>query len=260
MMRQFLENVYKQASNLGGKEYDIHFPKGVKRSDFLLFGDQVICEFKEVENVKVRHQVEKLILKGESSEKNFKRDFYNSINEALKKANIRIEASKKVLGVHNALGLIILENLIQDDLSVLSLIDAANRKMLRGLANVDCILCLDFVNTFSNPDGSNPVKPAQALVRNTERSRQLCELLNQLMKDFCESSNTPFLDGFNLEKGDQVWLADTQGKYKKYEAKVDFKLSASEVEPNWKQQLAHFLDKWWWLIPLSAIFYDWFIN
>lgn len=259
-MRQFLEEVYEQASNLEGKEYDIHFPEGVKRSDFLLFGDQVVCEFKEIEKIKVRHQVEKLALKGESSEKNFKRDFYNSINEALKKANKQIEASKKAVNVPNALGLVILENLIQDDLSVLSLIDAADRKMLGGLANVDCILCLDFVNTFSNPDGSSPVRPAQALARDTERSRELCELLDQLMKTFCEKSSTPLLNGFNLEKGDQVWLTDTQGKYKKYEAKIDFELPVLKIEPNWKQQLAYFLDKWWWLIPLPAIFYDWFVN
>lgn len=255
-----MEEVYEQAANLESKEYDAYFPEGVKRSDFLLFGGQVVCEFKEIEKIKVRHQVEKLARKGESSEKNFKRDFYNSINKALKTANTQIEASKKALDVPNALGLVILENLIQDDLSVLSLIDAANRKMLGGLVNVDCVLCLDFVNTFSNPDGSNPVRPAQVLARDAERSRRLCELLDQLMKTFCEKSSTPFLDGLNIEKGDQVWLTDTQGKYKKYEAKVDFKLPVSEVKSNWIQRLAHCLDKWWWLIPLLAILYDWFVN
>jgi len=260
MMRQFLEEVYEQASNLEDKEYNIHFPEGVKRSDFLLFGNQVVCEFKEIENIKVWHQVEKLAVKGESSKKNFKRDFYNSINEALKKANKQIEASKKALNILDALGLVILENFIQDDLSVLSLIDAANGKMVGGLVNVDCILCLDSVNTFSNPDGSSPVRPAQALVRDTERSRKLCEFLDQLMKAFCEESSTPLLYGFNLEKIDQIWLTNTQGKYKKYEAKIDFELPVLKIEPNWKQRLAHFLDKWWWLIPLPAIFYDWFVN
>lgn len=259
-MRQFLEEVYEQASNLEDRKYNIHFPEGVKRSDFLLFGDQVVCEFKEIENIKVRHQVEKLALKEKSSEKDFKRDFYNAINKALKKANKQIEASKKALDVPAALGLVILENLIQDDLSVLSLIDAADRKMAGGLVNVDCILCLDFVNSFSNPDGSSPVRPAQVIVRDTERSRELCELLAQLMKAFCEESNTELLYDFNLKKGDQTWLTDIQGKYEKYEAKIDFELPTSKIEPNLKQRLAHFLDKWWWLIPLPAIFYDLFIN
>jgi hypothetical protein len=132
--------------------------------------------------------------------------------------------------------------------------------MYRGLDSVDCVLCLDFVNTFSNPDGSNVVRPAQVVTRDTERSRKLCDLLDELMKDFCEQSNTPFLEGFDLEGGDQVWLTDTQGKYKKYQAKVDFKLPILEVKPNWKQRLTQFLNKWWWLIPLPAIFYDWFIK
>jgi hypothetical protein len=80
------------------------------------------------------------------------------------------------------------------------------------------------------------------------------------MKSFCETLSTPLLDNFNLEKGDQVWFTDTQGKYKKYEAKIGFELPVSKIEPNWKQQLAHFFDKWWWLIPLPLIFYDWFVN
>jgi hypothetical protein len=73
-------------------------------------------------------------------------------------------------------------------------------------------------------------------------------------------SDTPFLEGFNLEKGDQLWLIDTRGKYKKYEAKIDFELPVSKIESTWKQQLVRFSDKWWWLIPLSAILYDWFVN
>ncbi|MDB9449980.1 hypothetical protein [Dolichospermum circinale] len=260
MMQQFLKNVYTQAINLDSKEYDIYFPKDVKRADFLLFGNRVICEFKDIEGIKIQDQVEKLFHKGESSEKNFKRDFYNSINKALNYANKQIEESKKALNLPNALGLVILENSIQDDLSVLSLIDAANRKMLGGLVNIDCILCLDSVNIFSNSDGSNPVRPAQTIARDTEQSRELCKLLDQLMRDFCKQSNLPILEGYDLKKGDQVWLTDIQGKYEKYEAKIDFEVPELEVESCWKQRLFEFINKWWWLIPVPAIFYDWFIN
>ena len=260
-MRHFLERIYGQAINLDKEEYNVYFPKGVDRSDFLLFGEQVICEFKEIKEVKIRYQVEKLAGKDESSKKrNFKRDFYNSINIAMKKANAQIESTKKALNLPDALGLVILENLIRDDLSVLYLIDAANRKMLGGLASVDCILCLDCVNTFSDPDGNNPVSPAQTLIRDTERSRKLCEFLDQLIRAFCEKSGRPLLDGFDFEKGDQVWLTDAQGKYRNHEAKLDFKPIELEAKPNWQQRATNFFQKWWWLIPLPFILYDWFVN
>lgn len=259
-MRQFLEEVYEQAINLDNEKYRVYFPDGIDKSDFLLFGDQVVCEFKEIKEIKIRHQVEKLAQRNESSEKNFKRDFYNSINKALSKANLQIESTKKALDLPDALGLVILDNLIKDDLSVLSLIDAANRKMLGGLASVDCVLCLDCVNTFSNPDGNGLVRPAQTVVRDTDKSRKLCEFIDQLMKAFCENSDTPLLDGFDLEKGDQVWMTDVQGQYKKYEAKLDFKPSELEAKINRKQRAANLFQKWWWLIPLPFVLYDWFIN
>jgi hypothetical protein len=258
-MLEFLKS-YKQAIDVDDKKYDCYFPKGVHRSDVLLLDKQIVCEHKEFQKIKIQSKVEELFQKGSISEKDVKSNLYKRIDEYLSKANKQIRDTKRVFECQDALGLVVLENSIQNDLSVLSLIDAASRKMYRGLDSVDCVLCLDFVNTFSNPDGSNVVRPAQVVTRDTERSRKLCDLLDELMKDFCEQSNTPFLEGFDLEGGDQVWLTDTQGKYKKYQAKVDFKLPILEVKPNWKQRLTQFLNKWWWLIPLPAIFYDWFIK
>lgn len=258
MMREFLEK-YEQAINLDDKHYNCYFPPKVERSDFLLFDNQVICEVKETQSIKIQHQVEKLLRKENLSEQNLKRDFYNSINKALSKANEQIKQTKDVLSFPDALGLVILENWIQDDLSVLSLMDAADRKMLGGLVNIDCILCLDMVNTFSDSEGK-PIRPAQTVARDTDRATKLCKLLNQLIIDFCDQSGTPLFDGFNVEKGEQVWFTDKDGKYKTYKAKLDFQLPVSEVKTDWRKRSAQFIDKWWWVIPLPAILYDWFIR
>jgi hypothetical protein len=88
----------------------------------------------------------------------------------------------------------------------------------------------------------------------------LSELLSQLMTDFCNQLGIPLLKEFEIERGEQVWLTDENGKYKTYKAKFDFKLAVSEVKLNWRQRLALFIDKWWWVIPLPAILYDWFIR
>lgn len=258
MIREFLEK-YERAINLDSRQYNTHFPQGVERSDFLLFDGQIICEVKEIQNIKVQHQVEKLARKGNLSEQNFKRDFYNSINKALSKANRQIEESKNALNRSDTLGLVILENLIQSDLSVLSLIDAANRKMLGGLEHVDGVLCLDMVNTFSGSEGKR-VRPTQLVMRDTERSARLGKLLQQLMSDFCAHSDTPLYNGFTIGAGEQVWQTNQDGKYQAYKAKFDQQTFVSEVKTGWKKQIVKFLDKWWWVIPLLAILYDWFIS
>ncbi|MEP0918583.1 hypothetical protein NC981_17270 [Leptolyngbya sp. DQ-M1] len=251
--------MYDQAVNLEGKQYDSCFPQGIERSDFLLFNSQVICEVKQIQNIKIQHQVEKLACKGNISQQNFKRDFYNSINKSLSKANGQIEKSKQALSYSDALGLVILENLIKDDLSVLSLIDASNRKMLGGLAHVDVVLCLDMVNTFSNSEGER-VRPVQIVMRDTERARKLSKLLQNLLSDFCKQSETPFYNGFTVAAGEQSWSINPDGKYQAYKAKFDFQSSDPEMKADWRQQLVQFLNRWWWVIPLPAILYDLFIG
>ena len=258
MMREFLE-AYSQAINLDEKQYDRYFPPSVKRSDFLLFNKQAVCEFKEFQSIEIKSRVEKISRKGNISEKDLKDDLYKRIERCLSDANKQIKDTKNTLKCSDAFGVVILENLMPNDLSVLSLIDAADRKMLRGLDNVDCVLCLDFVNTFSNSEGQ-PIRYAQTVSRDTEKAKMLYELLNQLMTDFCNQLGIPLLKEFEIERGEQVWLTDENGKYKTYKAKLDFKLPVSEVKLNWRQRLAQFIDKWWWVIPLPAILYDWFIR
>jgi hypothetical protein len=258
MMREFLER-YEKAMDLDSKEFNSYFYQGIDRADFLLFDSQIVCEVKEIQNIKIQHQVEKLALKIGISEQNFKRDFYNSINNALSKANNQIKESKEALNYPDVVGLVILENRIQSDLSVLSLIDASNRKMLGGLEHIDGVLCLDLVNTFSDSDGK-AVRLSQLVIRATEKSVKLNELLQKLMNDFCDHSDIPFKHGFVIKEGEQIWQTNQNGKYLAYKAKCDLRTPTSEIKLNWKKQLANFLDKWWWVIPFPVILYDWFIR
>jgi len=257
-MREFLET-YIQAINLDDKQYNFYFPDGVGRSDFLLFDKQVVCEVKEIQTIRVQSKIEKLARRKDLSEQDFKRDLYNSIEKAFSKANKQIQDTKQVLNLPNAFGLIIIENAIPEDLSFLSLMDASDRKMNGGLVNTDCVLCLDFVNTFSNSEGKQ-FRPAQVVSRDTEQAKKLSKFLSQLIVDFCNQSETPLLTDWAVERGSQDWFIDASGKYKSYSAKVDFKLPISDKHYTWRQQVAHFLDRWWWIIPLPFIFYDWFVR
>lgn len=255
-MRNFLET-YSQAINLDDASYDKYFPQGRGRSDFLLFDGQVVCEFKEVQNVQISSKIEKLSKKENISEQSFKRDLYNSIENALSKANKQIEDTKIALNLSGSLGLIILENKIADDLSVLSLMDAANRKMIvpEGLRNVDCVLCLDFVNTFSESDGK-AIRPAQVISRETATAAKLNIFLSQLIKEFCEYSESPILEDWVIDKGDQHWFTDTSGKYKFYSAELEFKSPSTKKNYNWKWLLNEFLIRWCWVVPLLFICYN----
>ncbi|MGQ4646974.1 hypothetical protein [Lyngbya aestuarii] len=261
MMREFLET-YIQAINLDDKQYDCYFPNGVGRADFLLFEKQVVCEFKETQKINVSSKIEKISRRKDLSEQDLKRDLYNSIEKALSKANQQIQDTKQVFDIPNAFGLIIIENTMPKDLSILSLLDSANRKMIGGLVNTDCVLCVDFINTFSNPEG-RLFRPVQILSRNTKQAKNLSNFINQLVKDFCVKSETPLLTDWTIEKASQVWFTDANGKYKAYTAKVDFKLPVSLKKDSWKQRVSHFLDRWWWVIPLPFICYDcydWFVR
>lgn len=225
MMREFL-GTYFQTINLDDKQYDCYFPDGVGRADFLLFEKRVVCEFKEIQKINVLSKIEKISCRKDLSEQDRKRDLYNSIEKALSKANQQIKDTKQAFDIPNALGLIILENTIPENLSILSLLDAANRKMIGGLINTDCILCVDFVNTFSNSEGKK-FRPVQVVSRDTKKAEKLSNFINQLIKDFCNQSETPFLASWEIEKGSQDWFTDASGKYKSYTAKVDFKLPVS---------------------------------
>jgi hypothetical protein len=259
-MREFLET-YSQSINLDCKSYDKYFPERKGRADFIFFNSQVICEYKEIQNIQIPNKVEKLSKKEGLSKQNLKRDLYNSIEIALSKANKQIKDTKEALDLPNALGLIILENRIASDLSVLALIDAVNRKTMipGGLVHTDCVLCLDLINTFSKP-GGKPVRPGQIIWRDTATEEKSGTFIIQLMEEFCKYSGTPLFEGWDIKKGSQTWFTDTSGKYKSYTAKVDFEESAEKEKYKQIQILGEFLNRWWWVISLLFIFYDWFIR
>ena len=214
MILEFL-NHYPRAISLDNARFDPLFPQFAKRSDFLLFDESTICEYKEIKNFRVSDRIEHMVRKPQMGDDNFKRDFYNTINLAFSFANKQIRESKEILNSPDALGLIIVENQIPKDLSVLALIDAADRKMLNGLESVDCVLCADFVNTFVDKSGA-PVRLVQTITRDSERSSRLCELIEELVSDFCAINGIPIYKGSNITKADQSWVIGPDGRYTKF--------------------------------------------
>lgn len=214
MLQEFLRQ-YPNAVDLDDSRFDTHFPEGIQRSDFLLFDRLTICEFKEIRNIDIRKRVEYLLGKHEGKRQGFKRDLYNSISLTLSKSNKQIRDTKIALGLPEALGLVILENMIPSDLSVVTLIDAADRKMLNGLDSVDAVLCADFVNIYSDADG-NPSRPIQIVTRKTVQSKLLYHLVGRFIQDFCSINNTPITTGASIKKADQKWVVTNDGKYQKF--------------------------------------------
>ena len=227
-MLDFL-NQYARAACLDSVRFNSLFPDGVKKSDFLLFEESTVCEFKEVKNLDVVKRVEHVAKKNAGSKGNLKRDLYNTISNALSSANQQIKETREVLGMSESLGLVIIENQIPRDLSVLALMDAANRKMMGGLDCVDGVLCLDFTNTFVDGNGSH-IQPAQIVVRNTDRSERLYRLVGEMLMDFGKSYNTPVIGGFHISKADQKWTTNPQGKYVNFDATLN--TSGNEITPS----------------------------
>ena len=121
---------YQNAESLDLPKFSNTFPAGVEMADFLVLDGAAVCEVKQIEAVNFPARVQKLI--GKQPE-NFKRDAYNTINNALSKANDQIEETKETLGLANAVGIVVLDHRIPKESSVLSVIDAADRKMRAGL-------------------------------------------------------------------------------------------------------------------------------
>lgn len=218
MMLDFL-NGYSKAVSLDGERFKNAFPDGSQKSDFLLFEETTVCEFKDLVNFDVQKRVENVAKKGVRSEQDLKRDLYNTIENALSKANKQIKETKEKLQLPMALGLVIIENHIPSDISVLALMDAANRKMMNGVDNVDGVLCLDFVNTFVSTDGEH-IQPAQIVIRDTKRSKDLSDLVGRLMEDFSVSRNSPLLRNLDVSKADQMWTVKSDGQYGKFSASL----------------------------------------
>src|SRR5712691_8803543 len=161
MNRSFLQT-YTGAENLDHREFDPYFPPNVRRSDFLLYSRQVICEVKEFEDLNIPARVERLYTERPFTQQDFKRAMYSTISNALRAAGEQIKDTNCALSLTNALGLVVLDNSIPKHLSFMTLLDAAERKMLTGLTNIDAVLCIDDVNAFLDPEGK-PIKGAQTL-------------------------------------------------------------------------------------------------
>jgi len=120
---------------------------------------------------------------------NFKRDTYNAINNVLSKANHQIEATKKVLALPDAVGIVVLDHRIPQNSSVLSVIDAADRKMRGGLAAVHAVLCLDILNVFTDQSG-NPIHICQCVHRDSTESKKAAQICDQIFDDYLAMIDT----------------------------------------------------------------------
>jgi len=220
VIRSFLQT-YSRAEGLDHRDFDPYFPPSVRRSDFLLYSREVICEVKEFQDLDVPTRVERLQTKRPLTQRAFKRAMYSTISNALREAGHQIRDTKHALSLTNALGLIILDNSIPRHLSFMTLLDAAERKMLTGLTNVDAVLCIDDVNAFLDPEGK-PIKGAQTVSRPTIRGQRLSELVLQLMTEYSAHEGVPFFPNRKLARGDQRWIVDAHGRYQRYHATFEF--------------------------------------
>jgi hypothetical protein len=220
---------YGLAQDLDHSDFDRYFPPSLRRADFLLYSREVVCELKEFQDLNVPARVERLQAKRPLTQPAFKRAMYNTISIALRDAGRQIRDTKQALSLTEALGLVILDNSIPKDLSFMTLLDAAERKMLTGLSDVDAVLCIDDVNAFLDPEGK-PIKATQTVCRPTIRAQRLSELVLQLMTDYCAHQGSPFFPDRTLVRGDQYWIVDAHGRYQRYHAKFEFQGDAGPPE------------------------------
>lgn len=246
MISDFLKR-YTHAITLDDKKYDQYFRDGVNRSDFILFAGKIVCETKEITSLNVPHKIESLAFRTSLSEQDFKRELYNTINNALRKANKQIIDTKAAMSLPNAYGLVILENIIPSHFSILSLLDASNRKMISGLSDVDAVLCCDFVNTFIGHDNT-PVQPVQAIMRLNKGVKCLSNLIEQVVASFCKERDIPFQKDFNICNANQRWFTTSDGTYETYKAHVTFDKHQSRFF-----RLVTLHARWGWLIALLVL-------
>jgi hypothetical protein len=226
MMLEFL-NDYSHAVSLDLPQYAQRFPSSRDKADFLLFGNQVVCEVKDKRGADMPRQVERVWKKGTPAREHVARDVSRSIIKDLRDAARQIRDSRQVLGLPEACGLVILENHVPETLSSAVFVAAADSEMQAGVPEIDCVLCLDFVNTFSRSE-DDVMRLAQLVCRRGERSERLAKLVDRpLLEDFTESSGIPLLRGHLVSRLHQTWVTDQHGKFVRYQAEVDF----AEREP-----------------------------
>lgn len=201
------------AESLDLPRFSNAFPAGVEKADFLISGGIAVCEVKQIEAVDFPTRVQKLIGKQPA---NFKRDAYNAINNALSKANDQIEETKNALGLAHAVGIVVLDHQIPKDSSVLSAIDAAERKMRGGLAAVHAVLCLDVVNVFNDQFG-NPVHICQCVHRDTPESNTAAQICDQIFDDYLAMIGHP-KKSISISSPHHKWIFDSDKRFIRYEA------------------------------------------
>lgn len=189
------------------------FAEGVQKADFLIFGGRCICEVKQLEEIDFPKRVNKLI--GKPAE-DFKRDAYRAINGVLSKANGQIEETKKVLSLAKAVGIVVLDHRIPSESSVLSAIDASDRKMRGGLAAVHAVLCLDVLNVFNDQAG-NPMHLCQCVHRGTPESQEAAKICDRLFQDYLNFIGHPRKD-ISITNPQHKWIFDTERRFIRYEA------------------------------------------
>jgi hypothetical protein len=100
------------ARDLDKNEFKRSFPQGVRKADFLLFGDSVVCEAKEIKKIQIESKVERLWKEGALPEEVLKREVLSAITSVLEEADAQIVSTKKFLKLKDAFGLVIVETLM----------------------------------------------------------------------------------------------------------------------------------------------------
>ncbi|MBA3882807.1 MAG: hypothetical protein H0X73_08865, partial [Chthoniobacterales bacterium] len=116
MMLEFL-NSYPNAVSLDQPEYARQFPRGKDKADFLLFGQEVICEVKDKFNVNMPRQVERVWATRNRAPESILRDVSRPIIKDLHDAARQIRDTREVLALPESCGLVILENHVPGTLS-----------------------------------------------------------------------------------------------------------------------------------------------
>lgn len=237
--------------------YASRFPPKKEKADFLLFRNQVICEVKDKRSIDIPRQIERVWKKGNVASDNVARDVSRSIIADLHDAARQIRNTREVLNLPDALGLMIVENHIPEQLSSAVLISAADSEMQRALPELDAVLCLDFVNAFTRSP-TDSIRLAQLVGRPGKRAERLSQYLKTyLFPDFSKHTGIPVRTGYTIEKLHQTWVTDRQGKFQRYQAQVDF---IEEEKPSTSQQILRFVAKWAWVFGLVWAVLDWLIR
>ncbi len=222
---------YNQAIDLDEERFNTYFPRGKRRGDFLLFNKQVVCEVKTIQDIEVKGKVEKAFKngeqQGESNRFSLKRPSFKRVGRILNDANEQARDTKEALSLPDALGLLIIENTIPRDITILALIGEIEKKakLTNNLAHIDCILLIDLENIFCDED-KNPHTIYQSVIKESEAEPKVIFFIDQLMEDMTKQAGIPLFKGYHLTGGHQEWIVSVDGKYVSHNAKAEFEVDS----------------------------------